>query len=462
MRRAAVLVVAAALAGGAPAANAGPLLPEIRLTPVNQVPACVTPDRLMQFLRQRNGGLDPRYMELAEIYKSLGEAWRVRWDYAFYQMVVETNFLTYRRPNGRMGDVDPRQNNFAGIGTTGGGVPGDSYPDIRTGVLAQIQHLVVYSGEKIAAPVAPRTQLKQDDILAKSRELNRPVRFSDLARRWAADRRYDQSIEWAAESFRSGHCRSSLLSPAARAEILPWAIKSDASTPKPILKSQVAPVAIPAAAPGPATPRVRTIWARPDAQKRAAAVPRPALAAAAASEAAMPSPPATPPVMADAQFRSAESPAPGPAAGPELSPGDPAAEAKIQEPVSLARFALVAPQAQFLRVGPPPATGLSALPDAANSTRRSFDPAATPPSGLGAGAQVCSVGTATYGGAKTVLIRTEHGGELRYTALSVLDGFEKSMTETFIRTRAGGGEPIGEFSTKDAALAKARELCPAS
>ena len=82
----------------------------------------------------------------------------MRWDYAFFQMAVETNFLTYRKGNGRWGDVNPKQNNFAGLGTTGGGVPGDSYPDVDTGVLAQIQHLVVYSGERIDDPVGAAHQ----------------------------------------------------------------------------------------------------------------------------------------------------------------------------------------------------------------------------------------------------------------------------------------------------------------
>src|SRR3972149_7015419 len=76
--------------------------------------------RLMTFLRSRNARLSPRYKDLARLYKQHGQAWRVRWDYAFFQMAIETNFLTYRAPSGRMGDVDPQQNNFAGIGTTGG------------------------------------------------------------------------------------------------------------------------------------------------------------------------------------------------------------------------------------------------------------------------------------------------------------------------------------------------------
>ena len=98
----------------------------------------------MAFLTERNTRLDPRFRDIAVWYKRHGEALGVRWDYAFFQMVIETNFLTYLRGNGKRGDVDPRQNNFAGIGTTGGGVPGDSFPDVSTGVRGQIEHLVVY------------------------------------------------------------------------------------------------------------------------------------------------------------------------------------------------------------------------------------------------------------------------------------------------------------------------------
>lgn len=195
---------AAALAVPNPPSTGAPL---IRIDADNRVPACVTPDKLMQFMRSRNANLDPRFRDIASHYKTHGEAWRVRWDYAFYQMLIETNFLTYRAPNGRMGDVDPRQNNFAGIGTTGGGVPGDRFPDVSTGVLGQIQHLVAYSGERLAQPTAPRTQLKQDEILSKSKALNRPVTFADLAGRWAIDKQYGKSIEWVAKSFRDAHCR---------------------------------------------------------------------------------------------------------------------------------------------------------------------------------------------------------------------------------------------------------------
>jgi hypothetical protein len=184
----------------------GPTLPEIRLSPGQKVPACVTPSRLNRHLMERTRDLDPRFRDIARFYKLHGEALRIRWDYAFYQMLLETNYLSYKTGSGRWGDVDPKQNNFAGIGTTGGGVPGDSFPDVSSGVLAQMQHLVAYSGERVARPLAPRTREKQDDIIELSLALRRAVRFDDLTNRWAADRNYAKSIEWVAERYRQANC----------------------------------------------------------------------------------------------------------------------------------------------------------------------------------------------------------------------------------------------------------------
>jgi hypothetical protein len=161
----------------------------------------------MRFLKERNPTLHPRYQHIAALYRQHGEANRVRWDYAFFQMAVETNYLTFRRGDGKPGDVKPAQNNFAGIGTTGGGVPGDSFPDVSSGVLAQIQHLMVYSGERIAAPVAPRTRDKQDDIIKDLSRLHRRVTFQDLAGRSAADRRYGRTLQLTAARFYDGFCK---------------------------------------------------------------------------------------------------------------------------------------------------------------------------------------------------------------------------------------------------------------
>ena len=197
---AALLLAPAVLACDASAA------PAIRTNQSNQVPACVTPDRLMAFLAQRNAQLDPRYANIAKFYKIYGEGWHVRWDFAFFQMVIETNFLKFRRGDGRRGDVRETQNNFAGIGATGNGVPGERFADIATGVHAQIQHLVAYSGERLAQPIATRTRNNQDDIIAKSHRLGRAVTFGDLARRWAADRHYGKSIDIIAGQYQDQFC----------------------------------------------------------------------------------------------------------------------------------------------------------------------------------------------------------------------------------------------------------------
>ena len=73
----------------------------------------------------------------------------------------------------------------------------------------------------------------------------------------------------------------------------------------------------------------------------------------------------------------------------------------------------------------------------------------------------CRVLTASYGGKTTLLVRATTNGETRLTALSVVDGFETSMFDTYAKVNAPGAELAGTFDSKDEALAAARELCPA-
>lgn len=56
----------------------------------------------------------------------------------FCQAMHETGWLGFG------GDVSPEQCNFGGLGATGG-VPGESFPDVRTGLKAQVQHLKAYA-----------------------------------------------------------------------------------------------------------------------------------------------------------------------------------------------------------------------------------------------------------------------------------------------------------------------------
>ena len=66
----------------------------------------------------------------ATMYCEEAVAEGVRPEVAFVQTMKETGWLQF---------------NFAGLGTTGGGVPGNAYPDVRTGIRAQIQHLKAYA-----------------------------------------------------------------------------------------------------------------------------------------------------------------------------------------------------------------------------------------------------------------------------------------------------------------------------
>jgi hypothetical protein len=208
------VAVCAAVAFAACAVAAGPVrgpaLPEIRVSAENRVPACVTPERLTLSLLANNPGLDARYRGIAQLYKTHGETLGIRWDYAFFQMQLETNSLSFRRGGGEPGDVRAKQNNFAGIGATGGGVPGESFPDISTGVLAQMQHLLAYAGQRVESPVAARTREVQADVISESLALRRPVRFSDLTNRWAADRTYSRSLEAIANRFHDSYCKSGM------------------------------------------------------------------------------------------------------------------------------------------------------------------------------------------------------------------------------------------------------------
>lgn len=451
------LAIAGLVAGLATGAAAAP--PKIRTDADNVVPRCVTPKRLMAFVKTRNANLDPRFADIANYYKKHGEIWRVRWDYAFFQMVVETNFLTYRKGNGAWGDVNPKQNNFAGLGTTGGGVPGDSYPDVNTGVLAQIQHLVVYSGERIGEPVGARTKLKQDDIIETMAAKKGRTTFADLSRRWAADRHYGASIEWVANNFRQTFCKGPDPVEEAAASAAPRKQAKGAASEKQEL-ARAANLGGPQPVGAEATPDaapVRTIWSAADGPVTSAAaaeVTEPAPSTARTVEGHPAPVPARKPavastdaagsVVAEQIIQTGADPLPAttaaPAAQSEASP----------EAVVTADAAPASPRNEA--VAPPTAFAYAA---ALGQALRG--PAAAPQAAPGSN---CRVTSASYGGKKALLVRSAAADKVHYTVLTVLEGFEASMLANYLKAYAPGGSSVGEFASKDAALAKARELCP--
>jgi hypothetical protein len=444
----AVRSIGAALILSVGSAAALAAAPPIRTSNGNAVPGCVTPQRLMAFLKSRNHDIDPRFAGIASLYKRHGETWRVRWDYAFFQMAVETNFLSFKRGDGHPGDVDPRQNNFAGLGTTGDGVPGDSYPDVDTGVLAQIEHLVVYSGEAVADPVGPRTRLKQDDILQSVAHLEGRTTFADLSRRWASDRHYGAAIEWVAGNYRAAYCAQSAGKTETKSQ--PAGEKPPVKSPPVETATQLASVEsqLPAAAAlgGPETnesdaPPVRTIWSRSGHPEPTASAP--------AKTQPLPRPQkrsvATPPAV------------PEKAPAPPATASAPAQAAAPEEPI-------VVPTPVEVTPAPKPPQPQPLLQPASNEEPRAFAFAAAMVAAAAANpsaeaAARCRVFAASYGGTKTLLVRTQAGGELQLTALTVLAGFEDAMLAGYVKAHAPGGSSMGSFDSRDAALAKAGELC---
>lgn len=77
--------------------------------------------------------------ELVALYWQEAEREKIRPDLALAQSLVETATYKYG------GDVLHHQNNFCGLGTTGGGVRGAAFATPELGVRAHIQHLLAYT-----------------------------------------------------------------------------------------------------------------------------------------------------------------------------------------------------------------------------------------------------------------------------------------------------------------------------
>jgi hypothetical protein len=212
------------------AAGAGATaLPPIIADADNAVPQCVSPVTLMRFVADRNAHhqpplkIDSRFEDIASVYQTVGQCVArppqkcvsVRWDYAFFQMLIETNYLTFLRPGGAPASVVPGDNNFAGVGAAISGKPGERFKDVDTGVLAHLQHVLMYSTTRIPEPVAKRTRQVQDYVQEAMRRLHRPVTYSELAREWTGSDKngYATDMQRMAEKYASRYCREAALKP---------------------------------------------------------------------------------------------------------------------------------------------------------------------------------------------------------------------------------------------------------
>ena len=68
--------------------------------------------------------------------------------------------------------------------------------------------------------------------------------------------------------------------------------------------------------------------------------------------------------------------------------------------------------------------------------------------------------TASYGGKKILLVRSKAAAEERFTVLTVLEGFEKSMLDSYLKAHAPGGSSIGEFAKQGCRVCKGQGALP--
>jgi hypothetical protein len=403
------------------------------MSKANAVPACATPGRLMAFLSNRNANLDSHFSTIAADYMRIGDELKIRWDIAFFQMLLETGNLTFK------GDVKANQNNFAGLGATGKHVPGESFPDVATGVKAHLQHLLLYAGEHLDNPVAERTRKVQEwGVLTDwQKTLKGPVNYEQLSKQWApTSRRYARDIANIAESFYGSPCRA----PDPNPELL--ALARPDSAPQTAAASDPKVVAM---------ANTDTSTTKPSGAELARRAVEEARKSGSFVRSSLGAEDLVPPEQ-DAQSVAVGEPAQQDkpqtvkiinAAAP---PADTIAKASADAaPVKKTTGKKI--QTAALGAG----TKSAVLPGITSKTTPTLAPTARPS---------CKVWTASYGGGHSVIIKARADRQDNYTVLDVNEGSEKREAAAYIAAYAKGGETVGEFTNPSQALDKAFELCP--
>ncbi len=421
-------------------------LPEVKVSASNKVPQCATPGRLTSYLKVRNPRLDPRFEDLAAQYQHHGEALGIRWDIAFFQMILETGALRFT------GDVRPDQNNFAGLGASGGGARGERFADLSSGVKAHLQHLLMYAGDHIDEPVAERTRKVQawGVLTAWQKSIDGPMTYALIAQQWApTSRNYVRDITAITEDFYAAHCNGNDPNPGIQ--------EAKVDTPKAKSKKvQAATVLAEATAadtdasdPAPEKVSGAEIAKRNIEEERKQGMPLKALGAnmmgslgqTAKAAAQGDGPPVT--LLNDDGQATAEAPQQGSA---------PASDTKAKEKAKPEAKSTLA-KAESKPAAKGAAKGAEIQTAALGSAATQLKP---PP----AKGSKCKVWTASYGGQRAVIIKANGNGTLNYTVLDVTETNEKREVDAYIAAYAKGGEKLASFPSQTKALSKAFELCP--
>ena len=122
---------------GAFVGNGTPIMGTSKVNAARMTTAYLASGKTYPSALAAGGAPDPA--AFCKIIEEEANAEGVRAEVVWAQIMWETGWL-------QMGnDVSISQYNFAGLGATGNGVAGASFPDVRTGIRAQVQHLKCYA-----------------------------------------------------------------------------------------------------------------------------------------------------------------------------------------------------------------------------------------------------------------------------------------------------------------------------
>ena len=145
----------------------------------------VTQAQMVALINKRNSKplINCSVREIVQLYYEEAGREGIRPDVALCQALKETGFFGYG------GDVDPKQNNYCGLGATGNHEPGHSFDSPRMGVRAHIQHLLAYTTKREPRTILvdPRYNLVKNlrkDIFGKL------THWTDLNGTWAVPGTY--------------------------------------------------------------------------------------------------------------------------------------------------------------------------------------------------------------------------------------------------------------------------------
>lgn len=137
--------------------------------------------QLQVFLKNNHENALNAFPNLPKLYREEAALEGVNYDIAFCQMCLDTSFLRFGSA------IKSSQNNFANLGTIGGGAEGASFPSPQIGVRAHIQHLKAY------ASLEP---LVQEVVDPRFRFVTRGIAplVGQLSGRWSSDPQYGEKI----------------------------------------------------------------------------------------------------------------------------------------------------------------------------------------------------------------------------------------------------------------------------